>query len=595
MKQAVILCMLISAFSLPSFSEEPPQKLDRIVVTPSRIASLATSPSRSVTTLTEASLKSAPYEAIADIINALGGVDIRRRGPNDVQADVAIRGTTFEQNTVMIDGVAVNDPQTGHHTMDLAVTAADIDRIEVLKGPVSNLYGANSFGGAINIITKKPAGRRVVIDGEGGSFDYASGGFSVTQPLGIINNRFSFNDHRSTGYMPETDFNILSIANTSSIATAYGTHSFLFGYTKKDFGADSFYSNLFPNEEEHTDTRFFKLDSTVEHDDVSLAPKLFLRRHRDKFALDRNRPGWQTNYHTTYTYGGEMSFGYTHRLVDIAGGTALKGDTIDSTNLGKHARGETGVYIEVSPHLSEKLALDIGIREDYFSGFGWEYAPSASLRYRLTESVAARGAIGRSYRIPTFTDLYYRDAANIGNADLKPEHSWTYEAGFDCAVKGATASIVYFHRDASQTIDWTRRTAQDPWQIANIGTVDTNGVEVSARCGDIFVEYTALDSYRKHDYLSKYALDYLKHELSCGGQWDIFGFKNTWVLNWRKRIGDSGYIVVDTKVRREIVRKGGVVFEAFLDITNLFDTAYSEQSDIAMPGRWIKSGARIEF
>lgn len=183
--------------------------------------------------------------------------------------------------------------------------------------------------------------------------------------------------------MPETEFNAVTLSDAIYLDTDCGDYDFLFGYSKKDFGADSFYSNLFPNEGEHTDTRFFKLEGSIESGVLRANPKLFLRRHRDKFALDRNRPGWQTNYHTTYTYGHEMNFVVETPLLDVAYGYELSRDTIDSTSMQAHQRLKNGLYVELSPHLIDRLHINIGMREDYFSDFGWECAPSAGCRYAL--------------------------------------------------------------------------------------------------------------------------------------------------------------------------------------------------------------------
>lgn len=604
-KVVFVLTLLLTVPVSTVFSEEA-HKLEKIVVTPSRIEDRSGSSARSLTVLDEKAFGMSVYDAIPDIIGNVGGIDMRRRGPEGVQADINIRGAGFEQNTIMIDGVSINDSQTGHYNMDLPVTAMDIERIEILKGPASSLYGPNSFGGAINIITKTPDVKKAVFRAEGGSFDYSLGGFSVSYPLGILSNRFSFEDNRSTGYRPETEFNILSLSDKALIKTDFGVYDFTFGYTKKDYGADSFYSNLFSNEEEHTDTRFFKVGGDIERGNLKISPKLFLRRHWDKFALDRNRPGWQTNYHTSYNYGGEISFVLSNTFLDAAYGFELSRDTIDSTGLGEDDRARGGIYFEISPHLCGELYLNIGVREDRFSDFGWECSPSANARYRLSDNLSIKSSIGRSYRIPTFTDLYYNDSANIGNPDLKPESSWSYEIGADLTSKMFSSSAVFFRRNSYDTIDWTRATTKDPWRVSNIGTMDTNGLELSLNITPkdfdksipvekIFLDYTVLDSYRKHDYLSKYALDYLKQHISAGLDCDLWGFKNSWVLNYKKRIGDSGSIVVDTKVTKEIFRKDKVRFACFLEISNLLDVEYSEQSDIPMPGRWIKSGARLEF
>jgi len=598
------LCILSAAACVVSADQS--RTLEKIVITPSRLTTELGESSRSLTVLDDDAFEASVYKAIPDLIGEVGGIDIRRRGPNGVQADVNIRGTTFEQNTVLIDGVRVNDPQTGHFNMDLPLTLMDVDRIEILKGPASSLYGPNAFGGAINIITKKPEDKKVILYGEGGSCDYFDGGVSISVPLGMVKNRFSFEQSRSTGYMSQTDFNILSLTNSTLFETGIGVYNFLFGYLNKDFGADSFYSNLFSNEYERTDTRFFKLDGSSEIGNLKISPKLYLRRHADKFVLDQNRAGWQTNYHTTYDYGGEVNFNVENKFMDTSFGYELSADTIDSTNIQTHSRTKDGFYLEILPHLADDLYLNIGVREDYFTDFGWQCSPSVSASYKLYKGLTARGSIGRAYRVPTFTDLYYNDAANRGNSSLQPESSWTYEAGADYRLDALSFSATYFYRDTSDTIDWIRYSSVNPWRVANIGASQTNGVELyldimpvkinkNIPVNKIFASYTALDIYAKHDYFSKYALDYLKQELCGGAEVEVAGFKNSWILNYKKRIGDSGYVVADTKLSKEIVRKRGVVFEAYIEVSNLFDVAYSEQSNIPMPGRWIKSGARLEF
>lgn len=604
-RRSYFFVIIILFFAKASYCAEPKQ-LGTIVVTPSRIKTTETENHRSITILDREMLYMSDYTAIPDAIGSIGGIDIRRRGPEGVQADINIRGASFEQNSVMIDGIKLNDPQTGHFNMDLPLTAFDLDRIEIMKGPASSVYGANSFGGVINMILKKPSEKELMLNASGGSYDYFSGGVSMSNSFGILKNRFSFEESRSTGYMPETEFSIVSLSDYAVMETGFGNYDFLFGYNKKDFGADSFYSNLFSNEEEHTDTRFFKIGGDINAGSLSVRPKLFLRRHRDKFSLDINKPGWQTNYHTNYNYGGEISLVMENRFMDIACGFELAQDSIDSTSLQTHSRTKDGIYFELSPHLAEDLAVNIGMREDYFSDFKWEYSPSVSASYKIIDGMKVRSSIGRSYRIPTFTDLYYNDSSNIGNANLKPESSWSYEIGADYDKNFFRASITAFRRNSYDTIDWTRSTSADRWRAANIGNVKTNGLELSLNLSPdklsaefpvdrVFLEYTMLDSYNKHDYLSKYALDYLKQQICAGVGYKFFGIYNSWILNYKKRVGESGFVITDTKFSKELLRNKKMQFEIFLEISNLFDTDYSEQSGIPMPGRWIKSGGKLTF
>jgi len=572
---------------------EDEKSLGTLVVTPSRIAS--SNSGRSVTVLDNKVSDMSVYDATPDMIGNVGGIDIRRRGPENVQADVSIRGTTFEENSVLIDGIRINDPQTGHYTMDLPLNPEDIDRVEIMKGPGSSLYGPNAFGGVINIITKKPEGNKITFDAEGGSFDYSKVALSCTAPFGPIDNRFSVQQSRSTGYMPDTNFDIFSLTNSSSIKTLLGVYDFLFGYTTKDYGASNFYSSSYPNEAENTDTRFFNIGGLAESGDLTVRPSLFLRRHWDKFRLDVNRPGWQTNYSTVYSYGGGSAFNFTHDLADVAYGFEVTRDTINSTNMKIHDRLSEGLYAEVAPKILPELYLNLGLRADHFDGFGWEASPSVSASYRMSDEVSLRGGVGRAYRIPTFTELYYIDAANIGNSGLKPESSWTYEAGVDYFRKSFKAGLTYFYRDSYDTIDWVRDLSSAPWQALNIGGTATNGVEASASFDRFFFNYTCLDVYSKHSYTSKYVLDYLKHQMSAGVLFEFEGFKNSWVLNWKKRVRGESVVIADMKITKGIFDKKGVKLDAFLEISNLFNTPYSEVQSVEMPGRWIKSGARLEF
>lgn len=606
MLRAILLVIVISAvFSCAAFCEEAHQ-LEKIVVTPSRIQNSAGA-GRSVTVLDPAGMRSSAYNALQDIIGNLGGIDIRRRGPEGVQSDINIRGATFEQNTAMIDGIKINDPQTGHYTMDLPLTSFDKDDVEILKGPASSLYGANSFGGVINIITKRPEDKGLIMNVAGGTRDYFSGGASLSHPVGILKNRFSIEWNRAGAYIPDSEFDIINLSESSTVNTDLGDYDFFFGYSNRDYGANTFYSNLYPREAESTDTRFFKLSGKTGSGRLKFEPKLFLRRHYDKFSLDKNRPGWQTNYSTNYTYGADFGFVIEDPFMDAAYGFELSEDRIFSTNMQKHARGRTGLYAEVTPHIFDNFYINAGIRQDTSSDFETEYSPSVNMKYAFFDFLSARASLGRSFRVPTFTDLYYRDAGNIGNENLDPENSWTYEAGMDYKSEFVNCSAGYFRRDSRDTIDWTRMNTGEPWRVSNTGTVETNGAEASIEITPrkiersfpierFFLNYTALDSYRKRDYLSKYALDYLKQQISAGIDYSLSGFKNSWVLNYKKRVGDmSSSVVVDTKVIKEIIKKDRLNFEIFLEITNLFDEDYSEQSGIPMPGRWIKCGARLEF
>ncbi|MEI7903874.1 MAG: TonB-dependent receptor plug domain-containing protein [Candidatus Firestonebacteria bacterium] len=300
-----LLAAVLSAEEIMQQMKEPVRSdkvfmLDEIVVTGTRVEKTLRESPGSLELVEGAKLADGVAKNAGEALPSLPGVDLGRNGTLGQTQNLLVRGVSSEGTLILLDGVPLNGSYSG--LVDFSTLPLDnLERIEILKGPASSLYGANAFGGVINVITKKPADEAIILYAEGGSYDYFNGGLSVSLPVGPIKNRFSFSESRSTGYMPDTNFDIFSLANYSSVKTILGVYDFLFGYTKKDYGASNFYSNLYPNEAEETDTRFFNIGGLTEAGDLEVRPSLFLRRHWDKFRLDRNRPGWQTNYSTVYS------------------------------------------------------------------------------------------------------------------------------------------------------------------------------------------------------------------------------------------------------------------------------------------------------
>ena len=156
--RAAHLALLFLAFApvLPAQeqSDTTEYNLPEIIITAGRLPVQRSQLTRNIEVITRAEIASSPDYSLQGVLASVPSVDIRRRGPNGVQADIALRGGGFEQTLVMLDGVPVNDPQTGHNTLSLPVPMDDVQRIEVLRGPGSRGFGANAFSGAINIITR---------------------------------------------------------------------------------------------------------------------------------------------------------------------------------------------------------------------------------------------------------------------------------------------------------------------------------------------------------------------------------------------------------------------------------------------------------
>ena len=231
-------------------------ELDPVVVTGSRIPYHLSDSACSVSVISREEIAILPADNISDILEHVNGVDVRRRGAHGVQADVGIRGGSYEQTLIMVDGVTVSDPQTGHHNMDLPVNMNNIERIEIVKGPAARIYGPNAMGGVINIITRDVSSNSFGAHGAYGEYGYYDMGAQAELSLDKISNRLSASRRYSSGYLggKDTDFDIKTINYKGVLNNGSNKFQLGMGYSDKDFGAYKFYSDIFPDQREKTET-----------------------------------------------------------------------------------------------------------------------------------------------------------------------------------------------------------------------------------------------------------------------------------------------------------------------------------------------------
>jgi len=596
-------------FSATSFlfaQSEPEYRLPEILVTAGRLPIAYSHLSRSVELITESDIAFAPDYTIQGVLSAVPGIDVRRRGPGDVQSDVSVRGGTFEQTLVLLNGVPVSDPQTGHHNFNIPVALYDIERIEVLKGPGSRAFGANALNGVINIITRRPDNAGMRISASGGQFGTYSGLTSLSLLTGSASQTLTLQRSASDGYRDNTDY----LTNTASYRlhipfknAVVGAQA---GYTDKDFGANGFYSDRFPNQWERTKTGFAAVSGKLVTGAVTSSLLFSLRNGNDEFLLKRDNPAFYRNVHSTRNYNAAYS-----ALLNWAGGTTIAGaemqhDNITSTNLGKHERTSGGAFAEHQVEIFSGALLSAGGYAHTYDRFGWQFSPGADISYSLDDGLRFFGSYNKSFRIPTFTEMYYRDPANLGNDALKPEKSATAEIGAAYSLPALRASVTAFYRTSTDLIDWTRESVQQPWQVMNITSLVTRGVEASVVTASIpgplkpwirhiGIGYSYLDSgIDTRGELSKYVLEHLRHQATLDAAHDLpLGFQGSWRLRVLRRISQpETYAVADVRVSKEFDR-----LDMYISATNVFNTAYSEIGIIPMPGRWIQGGVsyRVSF
>jgi iron complex outermembrane receptor protein len=368
MKLYSLILLITFSFSLNHLAQDIGNYLlDSIVVTANRVPTSVNETGRSVVTILPQDILFLPANDIHDLLEYTSGIDLKQRGPEGIQSDISIRGGSFEQTLIMIDGIKLIDPQTGHHNMNIPLAISQVERIEILKGQGSRVHGANAFSGIINIIPKKNMNTAFDIDVQGGENAFWGLGVNGSLKIGQSSHRLSVSQKKSDGYRRNTEFNVYNLSMNNSIVFKNSVISTMFGFTQKDFGANSYYTVRFPDQAEITETSFASLSADISFLDLSLSPKFYWRRNNDEFVLDKFNPGFYKNNHETDVIGGEIQ-----AATKVLGGSTSFGleftqDNINSNNLGKHNRQRKGFFIEQKVNLSKALNFSMGGYAYYLS------------------------------------------------------------------------------------------------------------------------------------------------------------------------------------------------------------------------------------
>ena len=533
------------------------------------------------------------HNSVVDYLQLDSSIDMEQRGPQGVQADLSIRGSSFEQSLVLLNGLRVNDAQSGHHDMDLPLPLEAIARIEVLHGAGSTFYGADAMGGAVNFITASPMATEVrALAG------FGNDGFNQQRLLGSLlghgwSEQLSGSRDFSSGFEPDRDFRSSLLASETRVRSALGTTDILLAGSDRPFGADQFYGP-FPSWE-RTKNWFASLLQDL-GENTSLA--FGYRRHSDEFVLVRDDPALYENNHISQSW--QAAVRRTSRVGEhstFAYGLDTQGDEIDSNDLGHHARNRGAGYVNLDLQALQRVFLSLGTREEIFSGGRTELAPTAAGAIWLGGAWRLRASVSRAFRLPTYTDLYYSDPANLGNPLLKPESAWDYEAGLEWRPAGRfTAQVTVFQRRDHDDIDYVKPATApaDPWQATNVPYLAFTGAEATVgwRISSsqlVQLGYTGLhgSTQAPPGLISKYVFNYPSHNAvaSWSGQFrKLFTARTR--LGITQRVSQAPYAVWDIAVSRASGR-----IRPYLQVSNVTNTGYQEIPGVVMPGRSFAAGA----
>ena len=602
-KVFTLLIFLISNFSV---SQDLSTDLDEVVVLSSKLDLPFSKNFRTVNIISSEDIKNSPVTNVSDLLQEITGIDVRRRGVGGVQGDLYIRGGGFDQTLLLVDGMKMDDAQTGHHTLNMILPLYLIERVEIIKGPAARIFGQNAFNGAINIVTKDLEGQKRTVhmklnELSYGSFEQKNISLSTKITAENIKSLISYSGNRSDGYRHNTDFK----RNNYFVKTSFNTNkspvNIIASFNENKFGANGFYASPSATEQyEETQASLLGVTTTINSEKLSITPRLYWRRGQDEYIYIRDNPSVYRNLHKTNKVSAELSGSYFSKSGITGFGVDLSTVNISSNNLGEHKRTTVNLFADHTFQLfDEKLFISPGIALSYFSDMSFHSFPGIDLGYNVSSDFKIYSNIGKTYRIPTYTDLYYSDRTTVGNENLNPESATSTELGLKYNSSNFKFSAALFNRNAKNIIDYVKSSEDDLWKAENIGSLTTKGYEFDisysfkssydlSNINSISIGYTNIrdDNYVTDINFSKYSLNSLKHHLiSKLNLKYIKNINHSIVYKYSERSNKSNYSVLDSKI---MYKKGLYIY-----INNILDEIYSETNLVPMPGRSFLVGFNV--
>jgi vitamin B12 transporter len=614
----VMVAFMLSA-GYAAAQSDTSNNLNEVLVRENRIKLPFSKQNRNIWIIDNQQIKNLPSRSISELLSYATGVDVRQRGPGGVQADISIDGGTFDQTLVLLNGVKVSDPQTGHNMMNLPISIDDIDHIEVLRGSASRIYGLNALTGAINIVTKSVTSTGIsanVFTGssfkKNGSGDtYGNYGIRATGTLALkkSSHLFSAGQEAGNGYRHNTAFDNQKIYYQGKFNVGKSDQLDISGgYIHNNFGANGYYSAPGDKESEETVKTAMAVVAykTKLTSFWTLLPRMSYRNNVDDYLYIKQTPDRFHNHHVTQVLSAELNNTFETAIGEFGLGLERREEKINSSNLGKRYRENYGIYGEYKFDKVKNLLINAGSYVNYNSDFDWQVMPGIDAGYTFLGNWKVFMNVGTGVRLPTFTDLYYNGPTNIGNALLRPEKSRYAEGGLKYNAQHFVLNASVFKRRINDFIDWVKAAQADPWQPKNYGQLNTMGYTLSADYNtgalaspQLFnnmrfgLAYTHLDPKVKTVIpmanLSRYAIETLKNQLTATAGGDFLKVMSlTVTARYCERITYKDYTIMDARLSFNL-KKGSI----YADASNIFDVNYIQAGAVPMPGVWTTLGYKF--
>ena len=631
---ALAFLQMIGTFTTKAQTDSTAFSLDPVTITSSLVEKRSSETGRSITIIKGETFSKLPVHSLDELLKYVPGIEVQARGPQGSQSDISMRGGTFQQVLVILDGIRLNDPNTGHFSAYIPISVAEIDRIEVLKGASSAIYGSDAVGGVINIITKAFNAKQQALNkkfsgqistGEFGLVNTNMGGFlragNFSLVAGVVTNHANGVQQRGTrGFFHN---------NSASVGMNYIFNdswniSYRSAYDYRHFAAQNFYTAS------TRDTATEKITSWWHQARVGF------EKGNSKLTLDAGYKNLDDHYefNTIFPANDNKTSLFqsllTYRQLlgqstTLVGGLNFQRKKIISNDRGNHSLNTVAPFVSAVQKIGDHFSLMPSLRVEMIGDIPAELVPNLTASYKIN-SLQLRASGGKTIRDADFTERYnnYGRASvpalnRVGNPWLIMEKSWGYEAGFDYFLnKGLKFSSTFFQRFNTDLIDWVQTAYADMprkdnllatynyFLAKNISKLNTTGWETDMQASpklsanqSLLLNAGFLWQYSKSSEAqpSFYISSHARFVTNFSAQYAVgpmaIGFTGIYKSRQPQNAApisayiSKDYFLLNGKASYNILQNK---LGAFVQVDNIFNRQYSDLLGAPMPGRWLQGG-----
>lgn len=636
--KAGLLFFLLAGLTVSAQQKE--LELDPVTLSSSMSAQKISKTGRNIISIPGEQFSRLPAHSVDELLRYIPGMEVQSRGPQGSQSDIVLRGGTFQQVLVILDGIRLNDPNTGHFSGYIPIAPTEIERIEILKGASSAIYGSEAVGGVINIVTKTFAA--TLRQGQGSKKQFNAEGMIGENTLlnGSIGGFYQKNNTAvGGGWLSDNSKGQLQRGargyfhnNTASLSfkqriSEKWNIAIRSSYDSRDFGAQNFYTTFVSDTaSEQVTTSWNQLQVQYKSGKHIILINSGFKAVKDNFLFN---PSSIPNTNRSYLFQTLVTDNYhVAGNANLVSGVQFQQKWIQSNDRGNHNLSQMAGFIIWNQSLNN-FSYSPSLRLDYAENSGTELIPQLNLSYRL-EKFQLRGSIGKTIREADFTERYnnynkaFVSGGSIGNPNLEAERSFSYEAGADFwAGNNFKLSATFFRRQQRNVIDFVttpyagmpRKDNLSPtgtYALAsNVARVNTSGLETDIlysknidahrsfwgtfgltwlddETGDAKPSFY-ISSHAK--FLANFNLEYTDHlfSFSVNGLYKHRTPQQAMAIN---AIVSSNYFTMNTKISCWLIKQR---LNIFTELDNIFNVKAADLLGSQIPGRWWMGGLKMSL